>query len=250
MNSNIKNLFAFTLAEVLITLGIIGVVAAMTMPVLIQKYQEKITANKLKKFESIMSQAFLMSTTENGTPDEWGLDSSTEITEPVLSNKLVPYLQIIKDCGLKGGCFYNSMIKFMNNSNWANLSIPTGWGQMTFILADGSLVAANVVSSNCSSERGTSKELKNICALVYYDVNGSASPNIFGKDFFTFYLTKYGIIPMGTSNELENMHSFTKDCIGTSPSGMGCAAWVIQNENMDYLHCPDKLSWEGKHSCK
>lgn len=39
---------AFTLAEVLITLGIIGVVAAMTMPSLIQNYQEKATVTKLK----------------------------------------------------------------------------------------------------------------------------------------------------------------------------------------------------------
>ena len=38
---------AFTLAEVLITLGIIGVVAAMTMPSLIQNYQEKATVTKL-----------------------------------------------------------------------------------------------------------------------------------------------------------------------------------------------------------
>lgn len=48
---------AFTLAEVLITLGIIGVVAAITMPVLINKYQEIVTVTKVKKFYSLMSQA-------------------------------------------------------------------------------------------------------------------------------------------------------------------------------------------------
>ena len=41
---------AFTLAEVLITLGIIGVVAAMTLPTLLNKYQEVVTVNKVKKF--------------------------------------------------------------------------------------------------------------------------------------------------------------------------------------------------------
>ena len=41
---------AFTLAEVLITLGIIGVVAAMTMPSLIQNYKERETVSKVKKF--------------------------------------------------------------------------------------------------------------------------------------------------------------------------------------------------------
>ena len=50
---------AFTLAEVLITLGIIGVVAAMTMPSLVVNYQKKQTAVRLERFYSIMSQAIL-----------------------------------------------------------------------------------------------------------------------------------------------------------------------------------------------
>ena len=48
---------AFTLAEVLITLGIIGVVAAMTITTLLAKYQEKQTVTKLKQTYSILSQA-------------------------------------------------------------------------------------------------------------------------------------------------------------------------------------------------
>ncbi len=47
--SLLSRLAAFTLAEVLITLGIIGVVAAMTIPSLIQNYQEKVLANQFKK---------------------------------------------------------------------------------------------------------------------------------------------------------------------------------------------------------
>lgn len=47
---------AFTLAEVLITLGIIGVVAALTLPSLIQKYQEQVLENQLKKMYSTISQ--------------------------------------------------------------------------------------------------------------------------------------------------------------------------------------------------
>ena len=50
---------AFTLAEVLITLGIIGVVAAMTMPSVITNYQKKQTAAQLKKAYSIVSQALV-----------------------------------------------------------------------------------------------------------------------------------------------------------------------------------------------
>lgn len=56
---------AFTLAEVLITLGIIGIVAALTIPGLISKYHRVVVENKLKKFYSIMNQAVKMSIADN-----------------------------------------------------------------------------------------------------------------------------------------------------------------------------------------
>ena len=49
-----KSKKAFTLAEVLITLGIIGVVVAMTMPTLINNYQKKLAVTRLKHFSSMM----------------------------------------------------------------------------------------------------------------------------------------------------------------------------------------------------
>ena len=67
---------AFTLAEVLITLGIIGVVAAMTMPSLIQNYQKKQTAVRLERFYSIMSQAILRWQQDEGLiPDDMRFSS-------------------------------------------------------------------------------------------------------------------------------------------------------------------------------
>ena len=61
----LKKKFAFTLAEVLITLGIIGVVAAITIPGLMTKYRRSVVEKKLIKFESIMNQAIRMSISEN-----------------------------------------------------------------------------------------------------------------------------------------------------------------------------------------
>ena len=49
----------FTMAEVLITIGIIGLVAAMTLPTVVNKYQERVTVTKVTKFYSIMNQAIL-----------------------------------------------------------------------------------------------------------------------------------------------------------------------------------------------
>ncbi len=65
-HSSLKSKIAFTLAEVLITLGIIGIVAAMTMPALVANYQKKQTAVKLSKFYTIMNQAVIRWENEEG----------------------------------------------------------------------------------------------------------------------------------------------------------------------------------------
>ena len=62
---------AFTLAEVLITLGIIGVVAALTIPTLISNHRANVTMQKLKKFYSSMSQAQLMAINDYGEVQNW-----------------------------------------------------------------------------------------------------------------------------------------------------------------------------------
>lgn len=76
---------AFTLAEVLITLVIVGVIAALTIPLLVQKYQNMVVENKLKKFYSVMQQAIKMSEAENGELQYWyksfGSNHSAEVWE-------------------------------------------------------------------------------------------------------------------------------------------------------------------------
>ncbi len=70
----LKNIFAkagFTLAEVLITLGVIGVVAAITMPALIQKYTNHVVETRLKSFYSQVNQAIRLSEAEYGDKKEW-----------------------------------------------------------------------------------------------------------------------------------------------------------------------------------
>lgn len=61
---------AFTLAEVLITLGVIGVVAALTLPALINKYQKVVIKNRFKKAYSLVSQAIKQVEVNNGAPLE------------------------------------------------------------------------------------------------------------------------------------------------------------------------------------
>ncbi len=92
---------AFTLAEVLITLGIIGVVAAVTMPVLINNYQKKVTATRAKQAYSQILQAIQLSEVDNGEFASWDFALSAnnkENTELFMQKYLEPYFKGMTEC--------------------------------------------------------------------------------------------------------------------------------------------------------
>jgi len=103
--------FGFTLAEVLITLAIIGIVAAMTIPTLITEYKEKQTISQLLKVYATLSHAFKMAEAEHGSLETWGLNhtyhsKTDENGNPVndysamtiVANRIMPYLKVAKVC--------------------------------------------------------------------------------------------------------------------------------------------------------
>ena len=79
---------AFTLAEVLITLGIIGVVAAMTLPALIQNYKKQVVETRMKKFYSNINQAIQFSENDNGDKKYWTPANVDEFWDKYLKNYL------------------------------------------------------------------------------------------------------------------------------------------------------------------
>ncbi len=118
---------AFTLAEVLITLGIIGIVAAMTMPTLIQKNNNRVVETRLMKFYSTINQAVKMAEVDYGDKKIWfedltGADldddgnpvAGTSEQEKWFNKYLAPYLKIIKTKTLSDGSF---MVYFPDGSS-------------------------------------------------------------------------------------------------------------------------------------
>ena len=96
---------AFTLAEVLITLGIIGVVVAMTLPTLIQKQQDVATVSRLEKTYSILSQAVMSAQQEYGEIDFWTIvDNNQESTRENFA-RVEPYLKKVRKCDNEAGCW-------------------------------------------------------------------------------------------------------------------------------------------------
>ena len=127
----------FTLSEILITLGIIGVVSAMTIPVLIQKYNNNVAETRLKKFYSVMNQAVMFAKNdygdfpwedyhvmeqkdENGDAitDENGnrLDQNNKI-DIVYKKYLAPYLNIINSKEIKDAEKNKRIVHFFSDGS-------------------------------------------------------------------------------------------------------------------------------------
>ena len=74
----------FTLAEVLITIGIIGVVASLTIPPLVQNHKKQITETRLAKFYSTINQAIELAEIQYGQKEDWASSSSADFWEKYL----------------------------------------------------------------------------------------------------------------------------------------------------------------------
>ena len=229
--------FAFTLAEVLITLGVIGIVAALTFPSLIQKHQERILITQLKESYSILSQAITLTYTDVGYTFSYA-----DFLKHLQINKLCE--QTYEGCANKARTdVTGSRTRYFGSSDtqvlryiYANLS-------------NGTIIRMDNKDMDCS-EALTSD---NSCGEVSIDVNGENGPNALGKDVFYFYFTKKGLIPFGHREDEKNSferctNGYVKEDV-LKYDGYECTAWALYNENMDYLHCKD-LSWTGKTRCK
>lgn len=101
----------FTLAEVLITLGIIGVVAALTLPALVQNYRNQVVETRLKKVYSVMNQAIVRSEVDNGAKELWDFD------DPDFFNKYInPYIKYLKTEIIKSSRYVYLCIYFSDGS--------------------------------------------------------------------------------------------------------------------------------------
>ena len=219
---------AFTLAEVLITLAIIGVVATMTIPTLISDYKEKATIIKLKGTYSMLANAWALACTNKG---DYSGTTSAELYE-----YLTPFLKLSKSCNREAGCFPNAMIRYLHGGEWINIDSYRNYSKA--ILSNGALI------------QFYSRKVDNTVIEFRIDTNGFAEPNTLGKDIFYFEIINNVILPFGQKG--TDFRPFETHCNLASTvnyNGDACAAWVIENNNMDYLHCND-LSWNGKRSCK
>lgn len=196
--------FAFTLAEVLITLGIIGVVAAVTIPNLIANYQKTQYVTALKKAYTTTNQALQQMAADYGCVGDLkctGLFSSTIPDQHnALGKALVKYFSTSKICGtdVNKGCWpvvTGSNYDGSNPSDSVNFDARVTY---KFITADGISFMIENFANNCLTD-GTggstdfsmhkTNNMTQTCGFIRVDVNGLKKPNLYGRDTFSFFIT-------------------------------------------------------------
>lgn len=209
-NTIFKKRYAFTLSEVMLVLSVIGVIAALTIPGIIQNTQNKQTVTQLKKVYSELLQAttLIVADNENGLAGLFADDNG-------LKNLYKPKLNEIKDCNTGqsfGNCWATSWIDF--NSNSLN-----SWNHASIILSDGTFLMFHVESTSCTYNNAGVIH----CGWVFTDLNGFKPPNKAGRDIFVFHITNNGIIPYGTL-----------DTYGCNGQGWGCTSKILKENAVNY----------------
>ena len=159
----------FTLAEVLISLAIISIVAALTIPALTIHFKKQTTSARLKKFYSVMTQAIRLSEIENGSYTTWEFSKAERAqngdylwaenfvsTAKFVNKYFIPYLN------------YSSIDE--GHYIPATETEDSDYKRYTVYLSDGSLIAFHLGD----------------CLDVAFDANGEKGPNITGRDQTVF----------------------------------------------------------------
>ena len=250
-----KHIKAFTMAEVLITLGIIGIVAAMTFPSLLGKYRRKVLETQFKKSVSVISQAIMQTKVKLGSDKFVGYCvqyESNEISDAsgyvVAADCYEAFFQnFVNIAGNKSDILYRTynivrtkeIIKTFNGLQTPGASSLGGLYDviyLTNIMPDGSFL--NMMINEYQFYIGV-------------DVNGQKGPNKLGHDIFIFSIDKtkdtlsYPYKPENYTDEELDAGEYDEEyqkerkgnpCSFTSKqkaNGVGCAWYALRDT------CPD-----------
>ena len=162
---------AFTLAEVLVTLGIIGVVSAMTVPTLIQNHQRKTYVTQLHKVYNEISQVLLQYQTDKNALNlrEAGLISQNAVDDMIRS-----YFKVVQECDSMSPCFaerYRKLDGSMENEDMFSRD------RNAYVLTSGASIRPSYYA-----------EGPNKIVNMAVDINGAKGPNVQGRDLFWLYI--------------------------------------------------------------
>ena len=214
-NKTLKCIFSFTLAEVLITLVIIGIIAAITVPTIMANATKRETIAKLKKNYSILQQATHLSQIDYGPSRYWYNDVERNSTK-FFNTYYKQHLQIGQKCSDYTSCGYNERYPWKkgDGSTYMNAMIEEDDTRYYTFLNDGTFLYIATLAS--------------VVPNFIIDINGTKKPNVLGRDVFVMKIdnTPKGIEAHCQSVSYEEIYGNGANC-GT------CCLRRIINDNWE-----------------
>lgn len=183
----------FTLSEVLITLGVVGIVAVLTIPGVMKNYQNRMYTAQLQKVYSQISDAVqaIMSDEHTDNFKETSAAAATSCSDgntrancsqgvPYFFNKY--FKSVRKNCLADNSCV-NSSSGFYKTISNASITGFSGYGTYVYCIQ---LVSGAALCGFYNPS--------NHCLSMTVDVNGLAQPNVIGRDVFSMDIHENGFV--------------------------------------------------------
>ena len=217
---------AFTLAEVLITLGVIGVVSALTLPSVINNFQVSAWESGLKKSYATIINGFHAIASENGGDlRNSGLfdDVDDETFSDRIDEAVRKHFKVVKSCKIGDtiNCPGYELHDLIGNYQDNRFIYSRAEDYYIAYLADGSIMSAE--NSMCTPTAYMDESMfRYNCAIIYIDINGQKKPNTRGKDIFQ----------LGSIDEKGNIYPHTslewsKATYGKDNATTGVYYWKV-----------------------
>jgi type II secretory pathway pseudopilin PulG len=202
---------SFTLAEILVVIGIIGVIASLTIPNLSNKSDNEQAVIKLKQSKNEINTAVQQAFAKYGEYNYWYTDANG-FDEADVKGRIMDFLEVTNSTATFPYSAYNT------NSNYTKYELKNGT-YYAVKASDGSLEI--------------------IVAL------GGPNGNVLGKDIFGFKVNlRSGVVdPFGKDSDVGTSNAFSVS------NNINATNWAIVNDNLDYLKCASNLNWANKRSC-
>lgn len=244
---SLKQEFAFTLAEVLITLGIIGIVAAMTIPSLISDFKKKQAEAQIKQTYAIIVNALNAAKADYGSDmNSWYVEDDGDdrtSTNSFVETYLLPYLKTTKTCKQNSEASCQLDVGYRKNPNSATKSYYAVSGNGVnygVFLANGAVLGVNTINS-------TAPSLDQMRTFIIFDINGQKPPNIMGLDAFQIELgggfggaDKNLIWPYGYGLSFTRSNWINGSCNPSTGNGEQCFCIIFR----DGFKIADDYSWQ------
>lgn len=241
---------AFTLCEIIIVIGILGIIAESTIPSLVQDYQKKVQVVALQKAYTTLNQAFKQLMLDSGCVSDFQCTGlfETGTTQDTMGPEIVKYFKVAKDCKTAAlGCMSTSVSTSLKGTPRDN-TFETDVNWYRFMTVDGMSYSFHNYKASCADggySTGRTNNMKSVCAEVIIDINGpKKGPNNLGRDIFGFYLSNgkgavfYPWGGMDDNEDGDNWWSNTSGAIKHCYSG-------DSNPDISGFYCPGRIMEQG-----